>query len=342
MGSAGGSHGVDADGIHSADAHGVHSADAGTVHSALTTMTIDPSALSLVAAIADAGSLTAAARIMGLSQPALTKQLRKIEQALGVTLFERGMRGVQATEYGAALLPRARVIRSQVAQAAEEVSQMRGRREGHIRIALSHLATIALLPHVLLPFRRAWPQVVLRIEPPAFPNRFVDLREGAPDFVVATLPPTPLGAEFAVRPLCATSVAAVVRQGHPLAAAKSLPALVGAEWVMPNLHSSTARTVFLAFERLELPPPCCPVTCETLTGLELLVSASDLIGAIPLEVFQAKPSGLLRLPVTIGPERNSLALIRWADARPTPAAAELAELFVRSARSMARAGKARR
>ena len=307
-------------------------------------MSIDPSALSLIATIAEAGSLTAAARELALSQPALTKQLRKIEQALGVTLFERGMRGVQPTEYGLALLPRARIVRAQAAQAAEEMSQMRGRREGRISIALSHLATIALLPEVLPPFRSAWPQVVLRIEPPAFPNRFVGLREGAPDLAVVTLPPTPLGAEYLVRPLCATSVVAVVRAGHPLAHARSLSALADSEWVMPNPHSSTFRTVVAAFERLRLPPPRCPVTCETLTGLEVLVGASDLVGAVPLEVYEAKAkaTGLLRLPFDIGLRGSSLALIRWADARPTPAAADLAELFVRSARSFARARKARR
>ena len=91
-------------------------------------MTIDPSGLTLLAAIADAGSLSAAARASGLSQPALTKQLRKLEEAAGVALFERGVRGVQPTEYGSALLPRARIIRAQAEQGAEELAQLRGRR----------------------------------------------------------------------------------------------------------------------------------------------------------------------------------------------------------------------
>jgi LysR family transcriptional regulator of abg operon len=307
-------------------------------------MQIDPSALCLIATIADSGSLTAAARELALSQPALTKQLRKVEQMLGVALFQRSMRGVQPTEYGLALLPRARIVRTQVQQAVEEVSQMRGRREGRVTIALSHLAMIALLPEVLPPFREAWPQVVLRIEPPAFPDRFVGLREGAPDFAVVTLPPVALGREYTVRPLCATSVVAVVRPGHPLAKAKSLAALTGAEWIMPNLQSSTARTVFAAFERLKLPPPRCLVSCETLTGLEVLVASSDLIGAVPLEVYdaKAKSTGLVRLGPGFGPRGSSLALIHWTDSRPTPAAAHLAELFVRSARVMERARKTRR
>ena len=127
-------------------------------------MPLDPSGLALLAAIADAGSLSAAARAAGLSQPALTKQLRKLEEAAGVALFERGVRGVQPTGYGSALLPRARIIRAQVEQGAEELAQLRGRREGQVRIALSHLATIALLPSVLQAFRLAWPDVVCAVE----------------------------------------------------------------------------------------------------------------------------------------------------------------------------------
>jgi LysR family transcriptional regulator of abg operon len=314
-----------------------------SITSGYASMKIDPSALSLIATIADAGSLTAAAHELALSQPALTKQLRKIEQALGVTLFERSMRGVQPTEYGLALLPRARIIRSQVDQASEEVSQMRGLREGRVTIAVSHLATIALLPDALTEFRRTWPQVSVRIDPPPFPDRLGGLRHGDPDFAAVTLPPQPLGPEYLVRPLGGTSVVAIARRGHPLAQAGSVSAVQEAEWVMPNLHSSTARTVFAAFERARLPPPRCPVTCETLTGLEVLVGSSDLIGAVPLEVyeFKARQTGLVRLPFDLSLRGSSLALITWADSRPTPAAECLAELFVQSARTLARVRKSR-
>jgi hypothetical protein len=71
---------------------------------------------------------------------------------------------------------------------------------------------------------------------------------------------------------------------------------------------------------------------------------NDLVGAVPLEVYEAKAkaTGLLRLPFEIGARGSSLALIRWADARPTPAAADLIELFVASARAFARVRKSRR
>ena len=152
-------------------------------HSALMP---DPAGLVLLAEIADAGSVTAAARNLGCSQPAVSKQLRRLEASLGVHLFERGLRGVQATAYGLALLPRARAIRSQARQAGEDVQQRRGLKEGRVAVALSHFATMALMPRVIPAFLARWPGVQLSIVPPTF--QLGGLREGAPDFAVMSLP----------------------------------------------------------------------------------------------------------------------------------------------------------
>lgn len=305
---------------------------------------LDPAALTLAATLAECGSLTAAARRLGLSQPALTKQLHRVEQALGVPLFTRNTRGILPTEYGLALLPRARTIRDQAAQAGEELAQLRGRREGRVAIALSHLATIAFLPGVMQRFRREWPLVQVRIGTPAFPDRFAGLREGAPDFAVVPLPVEPLAAEFQARPLYTSSMAAVVRKGHPLAGARKLAELREAQWVLPTLTSTSAVALRRAFEREGLAAPHCPVSCETLTGIETLVASSELVGLVPLEVHEARAasSGLVRIPLQKIIEGPSLALIRWADGQPTPAARRLAELFVEAAHERARAGSRKR
>ncbi|WP_175412748.1 LysR family transcriptional regulator [Streptomyces sp. TRM64462] len=66
--------------------------------------------LKTLRAIADAGSLTKAATSLGLAQPALSAQLKRIERALGGTLFERGRHGVRATPLGELVLERARIV----------------------------------------------------------------------------------------------------------------------------------------------------------------------------------------------------------------------------------------
>jgi LysR family transcriptional regulator of abg operon len=297
---------------------------------------LDPAALVLLADIADAGSLSAAARVLGTTQPALSKQLHRLERALGVAVFERGVRGVRPTEDGAALLPRARAIREQARQAVEDLAQRRGAREGRLVVALSHFATLVLLPRVIGAFRARWPGLALQVIPPPF--QLEGLREGRPDFAVMSLPARPLGADIRARALCATRVAVVARPGHPRAGAGTLAALADAAWVLPSPESSIARGLERAFAAAGLQPPHCPVGCETLTGLETLVRHADLLGAVPAEVHEARAaaSGLVRLPLREAIDGPRVALLRWADARPTPAAADLEAALVQAAHDLAR------
>ncbi|MGW0776756.1 LysR substrate-binding domain-containing protein [Streptomyces sp. NPDC002835] len=76
--------------------------------------------LRTIRAIADAGSLTKAATSLGLAQPALSAQLKRIERSLGGTLFERGRSGVRATALGELVLDRARVVLPAVHELQEE------------------------------------------------------------------------------------------------------------------------------------------------------------------------------------------------------------------------------
>ncbi|WP_030548300.1 LysR family transcriptional regulator [Streptomyces albus] len=76
--------------------------------------------LRTIRAIADAGSLTKAATALGLAQPALSAQLRRIERSLGGTLFERGRTGVRTTALGELVLDRARVVLPAVRELQQE------------------------------------------------------------------------------------------------------------------------------------------------------------------------------------------------------------------------------
>ncbi|MBX9396279.1 LysR family transcriptional regulator [Streptomyces sp. TRM72054] len=79
--------------------------------------------LKTVRAIADAGSLTRAATALGLAQPALSAQLKRIERALGGALFERGRHGVRATALGELVLERTRVVLPAVTELQQEAAR---------------------------------------------------------------------------------------------------------------------------------------------------------------------------------------------------------------------------
>ena len=299
---------------------------------------MDANSLILIHAIANAGSLTRAAQTLGMVQPALTKKLQRVESELGVNLFTRNRRGVSLTSYGETLLPHANTLVAQLRQATEAIGQMRGQREGIVSVALSHLATITLLAEVYRRFQVRWPDIQLRIAPPAFPDRFTGLREGAPDFAVVPRPAQRLGNEFISTPLHTTTVVAIARPNHPQVNARSFSELVDAKWVLPNLSSTSAQALARVFSVARLEAPHIAAICETLTGLEILVFNSDLIGIVPTEVhmLRTKTSGLRALPLETPIEGPSLALIRWREAQPTPAAAALEEIFIQVAHERAR------
>ncbi|MFF5445308.1 LysR family transcriptional regulator [Streptomyces sp. NPDC012888] len=94
--------------------------------------------LKTVRAIAEAGSLTRAATALGLAQPALSAQLKRIERALGGELFRRGRDGVRATALGELVLDRARVVLPALCELQEEAVRFARAGAGGYRLGGTH------------------------------------------------------------------------------------------------------------------------------------------------------------------------------------------------------------
>jgi DNA-binding transcriptional LysR family regulator len=113
---------------------------------------------------AETGSLSAAARRLGLTQPTLGRHIQELEQSLGVVLFIRSQRGLEPTSSGEELIETARAMR-EAAEAFER--QATGRAEavaGSVRITASEMVATFLLPDILLPIRLAHPEIQFEIE----------------------------------------------------------------------------------------------------------------------------------------------------------------------------------
>ena len=117
-----------------------------------------------VVAIAGAGSLTRAAEQMGVAQPALTQTLNRLEQELGVKLFERTRRGALLTEAGLAIVDDLRASLAHGDTAAERARAMGAGRAGRLTVGFVTHAVYEVLPNALRRLRAEHPQldVVLR------------------------------------------------------------------------------------------------------------------------------------------------------------------------------------
>lgn len=117
--------------------------------------------LRLIRAIADAGSLTAAAKELGLSQPAVSQQIRKVETRLGVSVVERVGRRVRLTDAGQVLARYSVTINTALAAAAEEIADISGMKSGRVRLAAFPTASSTIVPRLLSYMTQSHPGIRL-------------------------------------------------------------------------------------------------------------------------------------------------------------------------------------
>jgi DNA-binding transcriptional LysR family regulator len=123
---------------------------------------LDPALLPTFLAVLDAGRISAAAKALHLSQPAVTAQVRKLEDALGTALFVRSVHGVTPTEAGLRLAEHARAMRRLLDEARADVAGT-PERLGPLVLAASTTIAAHVLPPILARFRDAHRGVELRV-----------------------------------------------------------------------------------------------------------------------------------------------------------------------------------
>src|SRR5215217_7741928 len=153
------------------------------------THTVEVRHLRLVTAIASRGSLTSAAELLGLTQPALSHQLRELETRLRTPLFVRTARRMVPTPAGEQLTQLAETVLAQVLGFERQVTEGEfAEARGTIRLATECYTAYHWLPAVLRAFRDRWPGVDLRIAPEHTGAPTAALREGALDMAIVHRP----------------------------------------------------------------------------------------------------------------------------------------------------------
>lgn len=116
-------------------------------------------------AVAETGSLSAAARKLGLTQPTLGRHIAELEAALGLVLFTRQARGLALTESGAALMPDAQAMAAASARMALIAAGREGTVTGTVRLTASRVVSHHILPAILADLRQAAPGIEIELVP---------------------------------------------------------------------------------------------------------------------------------------------------------------------------------
>ena len=156
-----------------------------------------------------------AAMRSGVSQPALSEQVRKLEALLGVALFERGRRGVQVTREGQALVAKAERVLAEAHGLLEMARRAAEPLASTLHVAAIHTLGPYYLPFMLRQVRAAYPQLALRLAEGQTGHLVESLRIGAIDVVLAAMPLPEDG--LTIVPLFYERFVLVCPAVHPLA-----------------------------------------------------------------------------------------------------------------------------
>jgi LysR family transcriptional regulator of abg operon len=284
-------------------------------------------------AIAEHGSLRAAARHLGIAQPTLTRGLADLERELGAPLFERRSKGMIATRLGEAFVKRATAILNDVRRAQDEVEQLRGNPVGQVTVGLSIAAHLWLLPKVLDPFRRRFSKVHLHIIEGFYPTLEQGLLDGSVDFYVGPDPGDKLPRTLQKTTLLAGRRAVLCRSKHPLAHATSLKELVGAEWITTSITPKAEKELGALFRRYDLPEPKLALRSQSALTLLTCLAHSDLLAMAPAQWTMSPFANRVLTAVPVKEELSAppIIAVTRADVPPSPAAGFLRDLIGRAA-----------
>ncbi len=284
--------------------------------------------------VADAGSFVGGARASGLSQPALHRAARELEQVIGLPLMERRGRGVALTAHGRRLARGIRLAEREIAAGIAELSaDPTG--TGRITIGAMPLSRALVLPRALSRFTRQAPGVSVEVIEGSWRELVDPLGDGAIDMMIGALrdPPPP---GLTQRALFDDRLAVVARAGHPLAgvAAPDRAALAAYPWVVGSpqtpLHAQWRRL----FGDHPLPPA--PIACGSVMVIRGLLGESDLLTLLsPDQVALEIAAGAL---TTIGPPLadsiRHIGLTIRTDWRPTAMQRRLIALIEEASASL--------
>jgi DNA-binding transcriptional LysR family regulator len=287
------------------------------------------------AAVAKHGHVGRAAEALSLSQPALSKSLRRLEHSVGAKLVKRTPKGVDLTAVGSAQFGRVRGLQLSLDDISREAVDLGSGHAGHLRIATGTSVASRLLPKACEILHKQAPKVTLKVTVEERNARLSGLRNGTLDIVVTSILP-PHYADLVEERLYDDEYIVFCAAGHPLAKHRQLAPrdLVQARWATSAANEPGWRWLNEAFGKAGLPPPTIGIEAFDLPLRQHLVATSQMLGFGSREVVQYAAA---RFPIVELRVKNldyvrRVGFIYRKDAYLSPAARRFIEILKEMAR----------
>ena len=250
-------------------------------------------------AVADEGGVTKAAVELNISQPALSRSIRMLEDRIGVPLFHRRSSGVELTAYGRLLARRARAMQLEYEHALTEIDALLHGREGIIRIGAIPAWETIYIPQALTAARDKLEGINFTVVGGATRPLLAQLREGAIDLACIALEELP-PPDIATEVLMDMERVVVSSAAHPLAQRKTVTAedLLKYPWSQLKGDEITPSRLGGYFSAYGLEPPNIELECESNSSLISIMRTSEIISTAPKPFAEHRRSeGLTILPI---------------------------------------------
>jgi len=256
--------------------------------------------LRLLTAIADEGTVLKGSQALNIAQPAATKSIKELEDALGVQLFDRSSRGVTPTDFGRVMIKHAKLILTQLRHAGEELQSLEEGLSGRVHVGTLLAASTSLLPRALARLRERRPGIAVTVDEGTIDRLMPGLRTGDIDVVLGRLPEYREREGLQQEVLYLDTVSIMVREGHPLTQRSGLKLadLIDQAWVMPPPQTSLRRQVDHAFRHEGLEPPNDVIESVSILTNHALLMNTDMLATMPHQVGIGQ-AGLTALPVIL-------------------------------------------
>lgn len=276
-------------------------------------------------------SLRQAAAALRTTQPAATKLLQDLEEAVGVPLFERHRRGIRPNAFGAVMIQHARLMLADLDHARIELEVLASGGSGRLRIGGVSSAIPFLIARAVIRLKETRPRLVVSIDVNTSDILAPALARNELDVLVAR--PVILGGEheFDYEPLVDEPLTVVCRVGHPLLSAGGLALSDLSEWTWTLLPANSPMRQVLApiFAEITRHNPIDVVETSSMLTMSALLQESEMLSVLPEHVarYHIERGLLARVPVALPPVIGSYGIVTRRDRpRSSNVAAFIAEL----------------
>lgn len=252
-------------------------------------------------AIKSAGNLTRAALELGISQPALSQQLRDVEEKLGMPLFVRHRRGLEATPSGEVMLRLAAALGVDLNIAAEELALAAREDVMPIRIGSMAVTSAGLLAVALGRFAIQSPNTTVVLMEGPRETLLEHLRHRRIDLFIGRLPDDDSVSDLESETLFLDGALVVASARHPLGrrARLRMEHLEPYGWILPAEDTTFHKQIAQSLRAAGLSVPPARIKSYSMLAIPAVVSTSELIGFLPTSMFASggTSAGLQRLAV---------------------------------------------